>query len=89
MKTSYIALLAVLGVLLVGSGPAEAYVGYGYRANESVRGERCYRSPAWDYAVPFYMFGPKDRYYRKGCCCKPPARRPSHRRSDHRPSGLR
>jgi len=67
MKTSCIALLAVFCTLLAGGGRAEAYIGYGYRANETVRIDRCYRGPAWDYAVPFYILGPKNRYYRDKC----------------------
>ena len=54
-------------MLLVGGGRAEAYIGYGYRANEPVRIDRCYRGHAWDYAVPFYILGPKDRYYKDKC----------------------
>lgn len=72
MKISNIALLALFGALFIGGGRAEAYVGYGYRANDTVRVDRCYRGYAWDYAVPYYLFGSKYRYSRrgKGCCCK-------------------
>jgi len=69
VKTSYIALLAVLGALFVNSGPAEAF-GYGYRANSTVRIDRCYRGPAWDYAVPFYVLGHKNRQYHKAWRCR-------------------
>ena len=64
MKISYLALLATICALCVSGGRAEAYIGYGYRANETVRVDRCYRGLAWNYAVPFYIVGPS---YRKKC----------------------
>lgn len=70
MKIPYIALLAIFCALLVGGGRAEAYIGYGYRANETVRVDRCYRGYAWNYAVPFYLYGSRYRYSRNGCCCR-------------------
>lgn len=78
MKALCIVLLAALGGLFLSTNPADAF-GYGYRANETVRVARCYRGYAWDYAVPFYTFGTRDRYYRKGCCCERWARRPVSR----------
>jgi len=74
VKTSCIVLLAFLGALFVSSGPADAF-GYGYRANEPVRVDRCYRGFAYDYAVPFYILGTRDRYYRNGCCCERSAKK--------------
>jgi hypothetical protein len=70
VKVSYVVLLAVFCTFLVGGGRAEAYVGFGYRANESVRVDRCYRGLAWNYAVPFYIVGPKHRYYYRKKCLK-------------------
>lgn len=67
MKKLYVVLLAGGAMLFVGGGQAEAYVGFGYRANEEVRVDHCYRGHAWDYAVPFYIVGPKHRYYRSKC----------------------
>lgn len=67
MKTSLIGLLAGFCALIAGGGRAEAHFGFGYRANENVRIDRCYRGHAWDYAVPFYIFGPNHRYYRNKC----------------------
>ncbi len=63
MKTISTLLLAVLGAVFMGSRSAEATFGFGYRANEKVRIDHCYRSPAWDYAVPFYLYGPKRGRY--------------------------
>lgn len=67
VKTSYVALLAGFCALIVCSGRAEAYIGFGYRANEPVRVDRCYPGHAWNYAVPFYTLGSKHRYYRNKC----------------------
>lgn len=70
MKVSLIALLA-FACALCGVGQAEAYVGYGYRANDPVKVARCYRGFAYDYAAPFYQYGAsRGLYARKGCCCK-------------------
>lgn len=88
MKKTHTFILAVAGALFLSGGSAEAYVGYGYRANDTVKVDHCYRSPAWDYAVPFYMTGPnltrhlhKHRHHRpKGrydiaqCCCDTPTK---------------
>ena len=70
MKVSYLVLMAIFCTLLLGGGKAEAYIGYGYRANETVRTDRCYRGLAWYYAVPFYIAGPKQRYYYRKKCLK-------------------
>lgn len=83
MKKTHTFLLAALGALFVSGGSAEAYVGYGYRANDTVRADHCYRSPALDYAASFYVVGPnrtrhalKHRHHRSKhrdhayqCCC--------------------
>lgn len=61
MKISYLALLAVIVTLCASGGRAEAYIGYGYRANEPVRVDRCYRGLAWNYGVPFYIVGPNQK----------------------------
>lgn len=82
MKASNIALVALFGALLVGGGRAEAFVGYGYRANETVRIDRCYRGPAYDYAVPYYMVGPRYRYSGRDCCCSDPAGPRARRKYD-------
>lgn len=71
MKVSYGLLLAAVCSLFVGSGRAEAYIGYGYRANEPVKVDRCYRGHAWNYAVPFYVIGANSRYYRERCLVLP------------------
>lgn len=84
MKKRHTFLLAALGALFMSGGSAEAYVGYGYRANETVRTDNCYRSPAWDYAATYYKFGPdrarharnhrhfrgKHRHHSADCCCE-------------------
>jgi hypothetical protein len=76
-------LFAALAAVFVSGGSAEAYVGYGYRANAPVRVDHCYRSPALDYAASFYVVGPnrtrhtlkhrhhraKDRHHASQCCC--------------------
>jgi hypothetical protein len=67
VKVTYILLPAVVCALLVGGGGAEAYIGYGYRANQEVRIDLCYRGHAWDYAVPFYLHGPNYRKHRNKC----------------------
>ena len=83
MKKTHTFLLAVAGALFVGGGSAEAYVGYGYRANDPVKVDHCYRSPAWDYAATYYAMGPdrtrharnhrhyrgKNRHHTADCCC--------------------
>jgi hypothetical protein len=70
VKVSSLALLAGFCTLLVGGGEAKAYIGFGYRANEPVRVDRCYRGLAWNYAVPFYVYTPKQRYYYRKKCLK-------------------
>ena len=70
MKRPLIAILA-LACTLAGIGQAEAYVGFGYRANEHVKVARCYRGHAYDYAVPFYRYGASSiRGTRRACCCR-------------------
>jgi hypothetical protein len=70
VKVSYVALLAVFFMIVAGGGRAEAFFGYGYRANEVVQVDRCYRGLAWNYAVPYYMVGPKQRHYHRVKCRK-------------------
>jgi hypothetical protein len=67
VKVSYMVWLTVVCALLAGSGRAEAYVGFGYRANEPVRVDRCYRGLAWNYGVPFYLVRPKHPYASNKC----------------------
>ena len=67
MKIPYIALIALV-CALSGADQAQAFGGYGYRANEFVRVDRCYRGHVYDYS---YLFGSnKYRYSRRGCCCR-------------------
>ncbi len=84
MKKAHTFFLSVLGAIFVSSGSAEAYVGYGYRANDKLRTDNCYRSPVWDYAATYYRFGPdraryarnhhgprgKNRHHSANCCCE-------------------
>ncbi len=83
MKT-ILAFLFVFGALIMSSRPTEATFGFGYRANNEVHIDRCYRTPAWDYAVRYYILGSnrgryahkyrkhraKNRHHAMGCCCK-------------------
>jgi hypothetical protein len=59
----YVFLLALLGALAASVERAEAF-GYGYRANDPVQADRCYRGPAWNYMAAYYS---SHRYYRARC----------------------
>jgi hypothetical protein len=67
VRKLHVILLAGGSILFVGGGRADAYVGFGYRANEEVRVERCYPGLAWNYSVPFYIVGPNKRYHQGKC----------------------
>ncbi len=74
--TPYLFVLALLGALVGSAERAEAF-GYGYRANDPVQIDRCYRSPAWDYAAAYYSSRYTARRYYKGAyrcyrglCCR-------------------
>jgi len=55
--TPYVFLLALLGPLVASVERAEAF-SYGYWANDLVRIDRGYRSPAWDYMAAYYNSRP-------------------------------
>jgi hypothetical protein len=66
VKAPSIFLLALLGVLTVSGGRAEAhYISFGYRANNPVIVSRAYRGPAWDYTAPYLDF--RASYHRRAC----------------------
>jgi hypothetical protein len=67
VKVFCAAVLTTVCLLLAGGTRAEAYVGFGYRANEAVRIDRCYRGLAWNYVVPFYVLNPKYSHSGKKC----------------------
>lgn len=64
----YVFSVALLGTFAAGVEAAEAF--YWFRANDPVKVDRCYRSPALDYSAAHYN---SRRYHRGRCygyCCR-------------------